>query len=79
MAKVIGILNLLPGVYWNHDVVWQIRNAKTGEIKFSGTWDDAVKLPEDILSCEVDSYSTWPASYTETCKQIVYIPKEVKE
>ena len=50
------ILNLLPGDYWNKGIVWSIY--KNGEIIFSGTWDEAVKLPEEILSKKVDRYES---------------------
>ena len=70
MATVRGILNLLPGDYWNHDVVWQIRTS-VGDIVFCGRWEKAIKLPNDILDRQVDTYSWWPSSYNETTKQIV--------
>ena len=72
MATVRGILNLLPGDYWNHDVVWQIRTSETGDIVFCGKWDEAVKLSDDILDCQVDVYSWWPSSYNMTTRQITY-------
>ena len=50
------ILNLLPGDYWNNGIVWSIY--KEEKIVFSGTWDEAVKLPEDILSEQVDKYES---------------------
>lgn len=72
MATVRGILMTLPGDYWNHDVIWQIKETESGDIKFTGTWDEALKLPDDILSANVDVYSQWDASYTKKCKQITY-------
>ena len=70
--KVKDILMTLPGKYWNKDVVWQIRETESGEIKFMGTWDEALKLPEDILLAKVDVYSWWPSGYNKTCKQITF-------
>lgn len=69
---VKDILMTLPGEYWNRDVIWQIKETKSGDIKFTGAWDDALKLPDDILSAEVHKYSWWDASWTKKCKQITY-------
>jgi len=53
---VYYILNLLPDDYWNKGIVWSIY--QNGEMIFSGTWDEAVKLPEEILSKKVDRYES---------------------
>ena len=50
------ILNLLPGDYLNDGIVWSIYD--NGKMIFSGTWDEAVKLPEEILSKKVDRYES---------------------
>ena len=70
--NVKAILMTLPGEYWNKDIVWQIRETESGEIKFMGTWGNALKLSEDILLAKVDEYSWWPCSFNKTCKQITY-------
>lgn len=53
---VESILRLLPGPYWNEGKVWSIYDR--GEMIFSGTWDEAMALSENILSRKVHSYES---------------------
>jgi len=55
------ILRLTPWSYSNDGILWFIY--EHGEIIFSGTWDEAVSLPEGILARTVYGYETKITSY----------------
>ena len=50
------ILKLTPGSYWNDGIVWYIYEHE--KIIFSGTWEEAMTLPETVLARTVYGYET---------------------